>query len=229
MFFVCVFFFKINFFKILFLEHYNQSAKLCGSISAGSKLFAKVISRRQKLRLARKWTLYLCMLGNFTCLNYLSSVELFKTTFLKKTSFRNTIRVSNSLDPDHCHAWSGAKLLQLVYQQTTDVVSSMHLKSKLLCTAADIYFLTSLFLGRLNFKLDISYESVTDPEGVPGFSRIPLCDKIVSISWRIFRKIWKKNNKFLDQLKIVLTNRTPFVNLNSLPRNPGSAPVNCRS
>ena len=43
--------------------------------------------------------LTLCMLGIFMIL--LSSLYFFKINFLKKISFRNTIRVSNCLDPDH--------------------------------------------------------------------------------------------------------------------------------
>ena len=43
-------------------------------------------------------TLTLCMLGNFACFFVVCGFFL-KLTFSKK-SFRNTIRVSNSLDPD---------------------------------------------------------------------------------------------------------------------------------
>ena len=42
--------------------------------------------------------LILCMLGNFACFFVVCGFFL-KLTFSKK-SFRNTIRVSNSLDPD---------------------------------------------------------------------------------------------------------------------------------
>ena len=52
-------FFKINFFNKFFQEHY-QSVKQFGSRS-GSKLFAKVISRRNQLPLVRK----LKSVGNF--------------------------------------------------------------------------------------------------------------------------------------------------------------------
>ena len=65
----------------------------------------------------------------FACLVILhafwSSVDFFfKLTFSKK-SFRNTIRVSNSLDPDQ--AWSGLIWVQTVckgYQQTTKISTS---------------------------------------------------------------------------------------------------------
>ena len=42
--------------------------------------------------------LALCMLGNF--LDSTSSADIFKKSFLKKNSFKNTNRVLNSLDPD---------------------------------------------------------------------------------------------------------------------------------
>ena len=42
--------------------------------------------------------LTLCMLGNFS-MRLLSSAHFFKINFFKN-SFRNTIRVSNGLDPD---------------------------------------------------------------------------------------------------------------------------------
>ena len=46
--------------------------------------------------------LTLCMLGNFQC--YFSSAGCFQNHICAKNSFRNTIRVSNSLDPDQsCH------------------------------------------------------------------------------------------------------------------------------
>ena len=88
---------------------------------SGSKLFAKVIDRRQKLPLAKKALiidflifisndllkkiictqaalLTLCMLGNFSCF-FVVCWGFSKSTF-SKNSFRNTIRVSNILDPD---------------------------------------------------------------------------------------------------------------------------------
>ena len=52
--------------------------------------------------------LTLCMLGNFAC--FLLSVDfLLKLTFSKK-SFRNTIRVSNNLDPDQARCFFGPDL-----------------------------------------------------------------------------------------------------------------------
>ena len=43
-------------------------------------------------------SLILCMLGNFAC--YLLSAAFFFKLFFLENSFRNIIRVSNSLDPD---------------------------------------------------------------------------------------------------------------------------------
>ena len=50
----------------------------------------------------RNWHFCLlnCMLGNFECFFFLSSVDFFKDQLFLKKSFRNTIRVSNSLHPD---------------------------------------------------------------------------------------------------------------------------------
>ena len=59
-------------------------------------------------------TLTLCMLGNFAC--FFCRLQIFlKLTFSKKY-FRNTIRVSNSLDPDQAQhfAKSGSKLFAKV-------------------------------------------------------------------------------------------------------------------
>ena len=53
--------------------------------------------------------LTLCMLGNFVCF-FLSSLDFFfKINFFKK-KFRNTIRVSNSLDPDQARHFVGPDL-----------------------------------------------------------------------------------------------------------------------
>ena len=47
--------------------------------------------------LACKYSLILCMLGNFTCF---CCHLTFQNELFSKNSFRNTLRVSNSLDPD---------------------------------------------------------------------------------------------------------------------------------
>ena len=39
------------------------------------------------------------------------------------------------------------------------------------------------------------FVSVVDPEGFRGFARTPLKGKIISFSWRIFKKIRKINEK----------------------------------
>ena len=54
--------------------------------------------------------------GKF-CIIFLSSADSFQNQFVLKNSFSNTIRLSNSLDPDqvqHLSAWSGSS-----YQQMT--------------------------------------------------------------------------------------------------------------
>ena len=72
--------------------------------------------------------LTLCMLDNFTC-SFVVCGFFLKICFFKKKkkSFRNTIRVSNSLDPDHARHFVGHDLgpnyLQS-YQQTTKVATS---------------------------------------------------------------------------------------------------------
>ena len=59
------------------------------------------------------------MLGNFSCFCCLL-LTVFKINFLKK-SFRNTIRVTNSLGPDHDRHSVGPDLCPVckIYQQTT--------------------------------------------------------------------------------------------------------------
>ena len=52
-------------------------------------------------------TLTFCMMGNFHA--FLSSADFFKITF-SKTSFKNTIRVSNGLDPDQDRRFVGPDL-----------------------------------------------------------------------------------------------------------------------
>ena len=51
----------------------------------------------------------LCILGNFSC--FLSSADFFQNHFFSKNSFRNTIRVSNSLDPDKARQNVGPDLV----------------------------------------------------------------------------------------------------------------------
>ena len=53
--------------------------------------------------------LTLCMLGNFYMLFCCLWIFFFKSTF-SKTSFRNTIRLSNSLDPDQARHYVGPDL-----------------------------------------------------------------------------------------------------------------------
>ena len=74
---------------------------------------------------------------------------------------------------------------------------------------------------------------MADPEGVQGARSNPSLRQNYSILMENFQKIQKKiaNNKFRKfsqknaNNKVQSTNRTPFVNLNPLLRNPGSAPA----
>ena len=49
-----------------------------------------------------------CILGNFSCI--LSSADFFSKLIFQKNSFRNTIRMSNSLDPDQVRQIVGPDL-----------------------------------------------------------------------------------------------------------------------
>ena len=65
------------------------------------------------------WTFTLCMLGNFSC--FFCRLLLFSKLTFQRNSFRNTIRVANSLDPDQARH-SGLIWVQTVckdYQQMT--------------------------------------------------------------------------------------------------------------
>ena len=69
--------------------------------------------------------LTLCILGNFACFFVICGFFL-KLSFSKKT-FKNTIRMSKSLDPDQVRRLSGLIWVQTVckgYQQTTKVATS---------------------------------------------------------------------------------------------------------
>ena len=50
----------------------------------------------------------LCMLGNFAC--FFCCLLIFSKSTFSKNSFRNTIRVSNSLDPDQARHFVGPVL-----------------------------------------------------------------------------------------------------------------------
>ena len=50
-----------------------------------------------------------CLLGNFACFFFLSSADFSELTF-SKSSFTNTITVSNSLDPDQARHFVGPDL-----------------------------------------------------------------------------------------------------------------------
>ena len=52
----------------------------------------------------------LCLLGNFTCF-FFSSADFFSKSTFSKNSFRNTIIVSNRLDPDQARHFVGSDLI----------------------------------------------------------------------------------------------------------------------
>ena len=59
-----------------------------------------------------KWLnlcLPLCMLGNFACF-FVVCGFFFKINFFSNKSFRNTIRLSNCLDPDQAQHFVGPEL-----------------------------------------------------------------------------------------------------------------------
>ena len=106
--------FKINIFQ-KFFQKYHQCVKQFWSRSgvmicqawSGSKMFAKVNSRRQNM------SLILSILYTWNKHFYDCRLPI----FLKSTSFRNVIRVSNSLDPDLVRPDLASKWLQRL---TTD-------------------------------------------------------------------------------------------------------------
>ena len=59
--------------------------------------------------------LTLCLLGSFSC--FLSSAFFLQNHFFSKNSLRNTIRVSNSLDPDQARHFVGPDLGQNCLQR----------------------------------------------------------------------------------------------------------------
>ena len=59
-----------------------------------------------KIKLLHNLTL--SMLGNFPC--FFCLLQIFSKSFFRKNSFRKTIRVSNSLDPDQARYFVGPDL-----------------------------------------------------------------------------------------------------------------------
>ena len=71
----------------------------------------KVVSLVKMVKMYQVYPSTLCMLGNFACFFFSPPVDW------KKKSFRNTISVSNNVDPGqarHYRAWSGSKLFAKV-------------------------------------------------------------------------------------------------------------------
>ena len=91
----------------------NQFPDMSQGLIIPDATVKNVDKRGVYLKLADKITgcalvsLTLFMLGNFTCV--MPSADFFKRTF-SKNSFRNTLRVSNSLDPDQARHFVGPDL-----------------------------------------------------------------------------------------------------------------------
>ena len=121
-------FFQINFLKNLLSKH-TQCVKQFGSRSvltfcwfwSGSKVFAKVISRWQKLPLARKmWGgNNKCLLGNFPyfyCLLTFFKINFLKNFFPQHNQFVK--RFGSRSGPTFCWSWSGSKVFAKVIRPT---------------------------------------------------------------------------------------------------------------
>ena len=67
-----------------------------------------------------KWLLTLSMLGNFGCY-FLSSADLFKKLTFSTDSFRNNIRMSNSLDPSQYEVNSANWVILHVLSSSADL------------------------------------------------------------------------------------------------------------
>ena len=73
---------------------------------------------------------------NYILFFILSSADFFSKLTFSKKSFRNIIRVSNSLDPDQAPILSGLTWVQTVnkgYQQATLVGKELKLKNMKVC------------------------------------------------------------------------------------------------
>ena len=64
---------------------------------------------------------------------FLSSANFFQNQRFRKISFRNTIRVSNSLDPDQARRFVGPDLVQIVCKLSADTSRQIVSKPVVLC------------------------------------------------------------------------------------------------
>ena len=83
----------------------------------------------------------------------LSSANFFKINFFKKKIFRNTIRVSNALDPDQDRHFVGPDLGPNCLQRLTIKVSAS--KERVLKSVFIIYLLLCTYMIRSQYSRDI--------------------------------------------------------------------------
>ena len=73
------------------------------------------------------YCLTLCMLGKYSC--FLVSADFFQNHLFRKNPFSNTVRVSNSLDPDQARQFVrpvlGSNCLQMLVADDTSRHSSV--------------------------------------------------------------------------------------------------------
>ena len=90
----------------LFCGIYHVKLDICRKLLQQKN--SKVNARNTNITVFRE-ILNLCMLGNFACF-FVFCLFLSKASFLN-SSFRNTIRVSSSLDPDQARHFVGPDLV----------------------------------------------------------------------------------------------------------------------
>ena len=88
-----------------------------------------------------------CLLGNITC--FLVVSRFFSESTFSKNSFRNTTRVSNSLDPDEARHFVEPKPGSKLFAQ---VMSRRHQQAKITLNQLDIYFGGDMHVVLLNIK-----------------------------------------------------------------------------
>ena len=133
-------------------------------INSGAKDFSQTtaMSKAQKSNLFQNalsasvmtCILTFCQLGNFSC--FLSSDDFFSKSTLSKNSFRNTIRVSNSLDPDQARHLVGPDLGPNCLQRLSAVDTS---RQRVSCKVLQFNILTSISSSIQSNKLIFFSES----------------------------------------------------------------------